>query len=274
MTFHLQQREAIATGLRRIAHEQIGIVLSDLSSDVLPAEQQVHSLRARCKKLRSILRLAQPRLGVAFEAEDQRFREAARQVAESRDRDVFIKTVAVLGGTLPPGTVDGHDTSTDAINRAREIMAGAQDAVDRWPLGDIDFDDIASGFAQTYRAWLEAWQQVQRGPDDENFHTWRKRTKNYWYQVRILERLNKPVLRERRQLLWQLQRALGEAHDLAVLEQVVRSWKKPDDLLLRHASARKTEFYATATALGPRIFSTTEPDPHADMTRWWSAWRS
>lgn len=273
MTFHLRQHEDIAAGLRRIAHEQIGIVLTGFADDSVPREEQVHILRARCKKMRSLLRLAQPALGDAFESEDLRFREAARELAEYRDRDVIARTVLALGTGAPDAVLARHPIPTDAIQRAVAMMVGARDAVDGWPLGGLDGAGIAAGFAQTYGACRESWQQVKQEPDDEKFHSWRKWTKYHWYQVRMLERVNKAVLRERRKLLWELQRALGEAHDLVMLEQAVGSWENPDDVLLRRVSSRKREFYARATSIGPGVLASEQQDVHTDVTRWWSAWR-
>jgi len=273
MTFHLQHDESVGAGLCRVAHEQIGIVLAECSSGELPLEEQVHMIRARCKKMRALLRLVQPAMGDAFAAEDQRFREVGKELGQYRDNDVFLKAIQSLGGNVPARAAPEIGSASDAVRRSLGSMAAARDAIDRWPVHDTCFADIASGFALTYRDYLESWRQAQQDPTDENFHAWRKQTKHHWYQVRILERINKPELRKRRLPLWELQRTLGNAHDLVLLEEMVNASGKTDEPLLRRAGDRKRQLYDKARSLGKELCSTAEQALAADLTEWWHAWR-
>ena len=91
--FYIRQHEPIAPALRRIAHEQIGIALGKFADDAVPADQQVHSLRARCKKMRGLLRLPRPLMGDAFDVEDQRFRAAGKLLGVHRETEVLTRTI-------------------------------------------------------------------------------------------------------------------------------------------------------------------------------------
>ena len=268
MTFHLYKNEPIAPGLRRIAHEQIGIVLDDFESGTLPLGEQVHSLRARCKKMRGLLRLPRPLMGDAFTIEDKRFRAAARELAEFRDRDVFDKTARALGVSVVDHVEPDKPIPTEAIERALAFMATARDAVDYWPLSDLRFVDLAPGFAQTYRSCIEKWRAVQADPADEKYHKLRKWLKYHWYQVRILERLSKPQLHERREMLRELQATLGDAHDIVMLESIVGAADEPDERLLERAGIRKTELYDKAICIGERVFALSEEQLLGSMITW------
>jgi CHAD domain-containing protein len=54
-------------------------------------------------------------------------------------------------------------------------------------------------------------------PEPENFHAWRKRVKDIWYQLRILQPLNRMVLTEMARDAEVLGELLGGEHDLNFL---------------------------------------------------------
>ena len=108
MPFYLLDREPLATGLRRIAHEQIAIALRDLGDDDLPLHQRLHSLRSRTKKMRGLLRLPGPLMGAAFEIEDRRVHAAADAV-DWTDAVAAARAVASAAGIDLVVAPDAHD---------------------------------------------------------------------------------------------------------------------------------------------------------------------
>ena len=272
MPFHLLKHEPITPGLRRIAHEQIDIAVGNFADDSIPVDRQVHSLRTRCKKLRGLLRLPEPLMADSFAVEDQRFRAAAKELAPYRDQHVFAKAIRSLGGTCEDDNVSPVAIPAAAIEHSLQILTAAQNAVDRWPLGEYGFADFVPGFAKTYRTCVAAWDQVLLEPSDEHFHHCRKWTKYHWYQIRILERLNKRQLRKRRVKLRELQLLIGDAHDLAMLQEFLASQPDHDQQLLQRAISRKHELYARGLQLGREVCATRVDDLVADLSRWWTGW--
>jgi len=270
MPFYLLKNEPIAPGLRRIASEQIGIALSDLADEAVPRHRKVHSMRTRCKKLRGLLRLPQPLMGDVFRREDQRFRTAARQLAGNRDMEVCARTIASLNGTTEQTKVLPQPVSEEEIESSRQILSISLDAVETWPLDLGGFHDIAPGFAKTYRKSLNAWESVLREQSDENFHRLRRWAKYHWYQVRILERLNRKKLRKRRRRLRTLQLRLGDAHDLVLLQSFLRPDVEPDMQLLQRASIRKSELYTDAMKVGQKLFAVPVSVLLAECSRYWA----
>ena len=270
MPFYLFKNEPIAQGLRRIAREQIITGLDDSADDEIPVHQGVHSLRIRCKKLRGLLRLPRPLMGEAFALEDQRIREAARRLAENRDREVIARTIASFDGSdWQPGT-EQHSVSRKDLEWSRRILSNCLDAIDDWPLDLNGFYDIAPGFARTYRKSLGAWERVEALQSDHNFHRLRRWGKYHWYHIRILERLNKPVLRKRRKKLRKLQLTLGDAHDLAMLQAFLCTEENADERMLEQVTARKKELYAQAIKTGREIFSVPVSELVANLSRYWA----
>ena len=239
----------------------------------MPTQTKVHSLRKRCKKMRGLLRLAKPLAEEVLEAEDQRFREAARHLAANRDADVYAKTMASLVGEGALRELTPPPVSDAELAASRDILAACRESVVDWPLELHGFVDIGPGFARTYRRCLEAWDAVLRDPRDDNYHRLRKWVKYHWYQVRMLERLNKAELHDRREHLRQLQLDLGDAHDLFVLQTILASGASPDMALLETAITRKHELYANARERGQQVFETSVDDLVARCTTWWADWR-
>lgn len=267
MPFHILKHEAVAPGLRRIAREQIGIVLNNFADDAMPVHQQVHSLRARCKKMRALLRLPRPLMGVALHAEDQRFRAAAKQLAEYRDMDVYARTIESLDGTNDVANLPHSPVPAAAIARSLEIMTTSLDAVDRWPLDVHEVSDLAPGFSQTYRKCLDAWDAVLREPSDGNFHRLRIWTKYHWYQVRILVRLVTREFGKRRKELRELQLTLGDAHDLFLTQTILGLQDHTDTQLLQRAITRKHELYAEVMNAGREVYAVPVDELVADLAR-------
>ncbi|MBT8075119.1 MAG: CHAD domain-containing protein [Gammaproteobacteria bacterium] len=270
MPFHLIKREPIAPGLRRIAREQIIIGLEDSADTSIPGNRGVHSLRIRCKKLRGLLRLPQPLMGDTFAIEDRRIRRAAKQLAQNRDSQVIARLIASFDGSTPEPAREQQPVSRQDVEASRRILTKCLEAVDDWPLDLHGFYDIAPGFARTYRKCLAAWQRVMVLPSDQNFHRLRKWGKYHWYHIRILERLNKPVLRKRRKRLRKLQLTLGDAHDLVLLQSYLGVREHADEQLLRQVTERKNQLYEMAVSNGRKLFRTPANELVANLSRCWA----
>lgn len=274
MAFHLYKNEPLDTGLRRIAYEQIDIVLNGFGDESVPLDKRVHALRARCKKLRGLLRLLRPNMGAAFEVEDQRFRMAAKELASYREMDVHRKTIESLIGPTNGSPPEPVEIPQDVILRSLMTLATCRDAIEHWNVDVHTFDDIGPGFERTYARTIDAWDATQQEPSDPNFHQLRKHGKYHWYQIRILERLNKPMIRGRRQALRQLQLMLGDAHDLALLQDYLEAQEEVDEALLQKAVTRKNELYAAGVATCRDVYATSVDELVADFSRWWDRRRS
>ena len=269
MPFYILNNEAIAPGLRRIAHEQIGIVLDLPASDAAQVQKKVHAVRACCKKMRGLLRLARPVMGDMYKAEDRKFRMAGRELAESRDTEVVANTIALLGGPVEQNQAQDLAVPAAAIERSVDILKERDHAVAGWPLETDGFDDIAPGFAHIYQKCLDKWNAVRNDPGDEVFHSLRRFTKYHWYHVRILEQLNEEKISHRRDFLGDLQMTLGSAHDIVLLESVLNPRDDSDAQLLQRALTRKNELYADALKLCDLVFTQSTEGLVADYSRWW-----
>ena len=71
--------------------------------------------------------------------------------------------------------------------------------------------------AKIYKRGQRGLAKTIEEPEPENFHAWRKRVKDLWYQFRILQPLNRVVLTEMARDAEVLGELLGREHDLNFL---------------------------------------------------------
>ena len=86
-----------------------------------------------------------------------------------------------------------------------------------WPLDGLNWKQICNAVCKIYRRGQRALAATIDDPQPENFHAWRKRVKDVWYQLRVLQPLNRVVLEEMAHDAEVLGELLGSEHDLDFL---------------------------------------------------------
>src|SRR5205814_5428279 len=87
----------------------------------------------------------------------------------------------------------------------------------KWPLEDLTWKQICGAVAKIYKRGQRCLAKTIDDPDPENFHAWRKRVKDLWYKLRLLQTLNRVVLEEMANDAEVVGELLGSEHDLAFL---------------------------------------------------------
>jgi CHAD domain-containing protein len=194
----------------------------------------VHEVRKHLKKLRAAMRLAVGAVGKNCHAEEDRcVRNIGRMVSDLRDAQVRLQTFIKLrnkaaknsGKQCFPRTeellvLERESFSAafagwqkDAIPQLKDVKARLM----AWPLDHLNWKQICNAVCKIYRRGQRALATTIDDPEAENFHAWRKRVKDVWYQLRILQPLNRTVLEEMAQDAKVLGELLGPEHDLHFL---------------------------------------------------------
>src|SRR6266478_1533936 len=234
MGFRLKLREPLTGGLKRVFYEQIDSALHLCQH---PAKQRgvtVHEVRKHLKKLRAAMRLAAGEVGKNCHAcEDRCVRKIGRLVSDLRDSQVRLQTFVELRDQavkhpeqqLFPRTeelllLERESFSaafagwqTQAIPQLERVKARLME----WPLDGLNWKQICGAVCKIYRRGQRALAKAIGDPDPEHFHSWRKRGKDVWYQLRILHPLNRVVLEEMAHDAEVLGELLGIEHDLDFL---------------------------------------------------------
>ena len=277
--YRLEEGEPLSEGIARVARGRIDRALEELrgETDSTP-EQVVHEARKQLKKLRGLLRLARGELGEeTYGRENACARDAARELAGMRDADAMLATLDTLG-ELETGplrqALEAHRVRTAGGARtqvAGEVMQAleqARERVDAWPLERDGFEAVEAGLGRTYRRGRREWRAVRREPSVEGLHEWRKRVKDHWYQLVLLEAAWPGVLEPWAEEAHSLSRRLGEDHDLAVLLEWSRE-HAPLDGLEAVVTARREDLQAQAFGLAAHLYAERPARFVRRMRRWW-----
>jgi CHAD domain-containing protein len=234
MGFRLKLREPLPDGLKRVFREQIESALKLCRN---PAKQRgvtVHEVRKHLKKLRAAMRLAIDEVGKNQHArEDRCVRKIGRLVSDLRDAQVRLQTLIQLRAEAAKGPKDNpFPRLEELLSLERESFSAAFDGWQKqaipqlervearllkWPLEELTWKQICGAVAKIYKRGERGLAKTINDPEPENFHAWRKRVKDLWYQLRILQPLNRVVLEEMAHDAGVLGELLGREHDLDFL---------------------------------------------------------
>ena len=109
------------------------------------------------------------------------------------------------------------------LNRAAASLRAAAGRVRRWPLLASGFGAISPGLERTFRQGKEAMARARKRDRPEDFHEWRKRAKDHWYHVRLLENRGTDAIRDDEKRLHDLETWLGDDHNLVLLDLHLRA---------------------------------------------------
>ena len=296
-SFRFDPGAPVPDEVRRVARGRLDHALEELrgGSDST-REEAVHEARKDMKKLRALLRLVRGELGDrVYRAENACFRDTARELSGVRDADVMLATLGDLEeryGELPgaasrlrPALVAHRfRTSAGSLHPARaaiDALGEARDRVADWPLGTDGFEAFEEGLGRIYRQGRRDFHAARKSPSAERMHEWRKRTKDVWYHLQLLQDSWRPVISALADEAHELSDRQGDEHDLTVL----REWAH------RHASAlngaepvlrgfdvilanRQRELQQEAFEYGARIYADKPSVFVGRLEGWWEAARS
>jgi CHAD domain-containing protein len=298
MAYRLKESDAADREIRRIATEQLDTAIGELTDGIKtdPAEA-VHAARKALKKERSLLRLARGSMkSSARRRENTAFRNAGRRLSAARDAEVMVEALDGLAeryaGQLPEKnfaiirahlgqTGEGPRRSlmdSGLTGEVAEDLKAARTRIPQWKLRGGGWTALEPGLLRSYERGLRAFKKAQRDPTVERLHDWRKRAKDYWYHLRLLEPIAPGTVKGQAKDAHLLSDLLGDDHDLAVLRETLLEVGPalPVDLdaviaLLDH---RRSQLRAQAMLLGERLYAEKPKAFRRRMRSYWKAWRA
>src|SRR6266576_5984314 len=234
MGFRLKLREPLPDGLKRVFREQIGSALKLCRHPARQRGVTVHEVRKHLKKVRAAMRLAITEVGKDRHArEDRCVRKIGRLVSDLRDAQVRLQTLIQLRDETAKRPQDNpFPRIEELLSLERESFSAAfagwqKQAIPqlervearllKWPLQDLTWKQICGAVAKIYKRGQRSLAKTIKKPNPENFHAWRKRVKDLWYQLRILQPLNRVILEKIAHDAEVLGELLGREHDFDFL---------------------------------------------------------
>ena len=227
MTLRLGEDEPLGDGMRRVVLQ----ILDDASHrlEAPPSADAVHQIRKRFKEARAILRFMEPTVGEAVVAR-KTLRDAARLLAGSRDAEAMVEALEKLKSRFAPQwrmqRLGGIRRALAArsniappidLSALRSTVSELRSTVVNWPLVPDTFQAIEPALERRYASARNAMRMALQERAPEPLHEWRKRSKELWYQVRLLESLWPAVLAPFARSLHDVAQSLGDHHDLYLL---------------------------------------------------------
>jgi CHAD domain-containing protein len=294
MAYTLKPDRSIRGEVRRLADKQLTLAIASMHAIGDPkGDQGIHEARRHVKKIRALVRLVRSSLGPASRSANKRLRRVNRLLAPVADGEAVVDTLARFDArydhelprriiaAIRKGLVQRriHIDQQARLDRvlpaSLELLEAERQRVERWRPATGGFRAIKRGLRTSVREAKRAMALSLEHPTTEHYHSWRRRVKDHWFQVRLLEARCGNGLVEDERALEVLDGCLGELHNCMLLEATLTT----DTLLRRQETARTLrllrryhlELRREAQQLGARIYRET---PRQFVTRVKRAWRT
>lgn len=293
MSFELRPDETLGDGICRIVCRQIENAIT--ASEAKPNGQgsPVHETRKHLKKARAALRLVRGEVERdIWKKEDRCLGKAGRLISEVRDAEVRLQTVRQMREFARGRKKSFHQTEEflefelDNFHAAfsewpeemEERLDRTLDRIRKWPLTALRCRRLRRNVQRTYKRGRDLLAEVTRKTSTRKLHSFRKRTKELWYQLRLLRPLAPDVFKELNDDLKTIGECLGQVHDLVFVAQRLSSIgsvaRKGDRVLHALIDSRQRELERTALALGQRFYAERPRQFARRLSRYFSDWET
>jgi CHAD domain-containing protein len=273
----LRPQTAVGNALRDVARNILAEGRSAVEDRQRVEAVAVHDFRAAMKSWRAFLRLIEPHL----EAEERKWRtearDLARMLAGARDAQAALDAIADAEQHAPSHRLSSQswdtirtkledlrssaETASLTASMRTRISAAldrAEARIERWPLDELSFSDMAEGLSEDYRRARHLIPDDWRSASVHELHELRQRVVVHRYQMEIVEplwpRLGRSWVREAQKL----RNRLGKVQDLAVLSryaephQPLARWRSR---LQSVVSQRQAQHVAASRRIAGRLFA-------------------
>jgi len=300
MSYRLENNETLSFGLKRIVLELIDNSVFNFAKGNGSFSEDVHETRKNFKKIRTVYRLIRLNLGEEkYKYENSFFRDSGRILSDLRDSTVLIHTFDKLleSSEIEMSNFDFSIFKNFLIEKHKNISASkhkksqvinslstdlllARSRVFDWPMSGDNFKIIRKNLRSIYEKGQSAMYAVFSEAIKENVHEWRKRVKDLWYSMRILNNLWPEIMSPLVILLGRLSDILGDTNDLFLLKQrIIANQNKFKDgqhtrELINFIDRRIIDLLRDARTIGRKVYSEDSKYFAGRMQNYFEIWRS
>jgi CHAD domain-containing protein len=296
MGYKFKSGESPGHGICRIVRDRIDSTIEHLEEQESSESQgeSIHSARKNLKKIRAVPRLIRNKLGKKiYQQENCRFRTIAHALSPWRDAEVLLKTLnkfedahheknmkAALGKLRKKALEQHEEASHQGLKWRLDLekeLKTAKRRVGRWSVGGVRPADLCCGIKKSYEKGQKLMHTAELVRSKENLHQWRKRVKDLWYQLRLLEPLWSRSLEGTAEELEKLSDYLGDDHDLVMLEEAAQSahLNEAELKLFSGATAiRRKRLQEAAFRLGRKVYAEKPAVLAKRIENSWKRWRN
>jgi CHAD domain-containing protein len=216
-------------------------------SDV-PDEEAVHDIRVLMKKSRSLVKLVAPQLTNGYNGRDIiALREVGRIMCSRREKSVQRKTLKEFKKKYPDifSKLSGNEQISlllekkDTISEVSEEVKGAIEKIEELlsktsyrirfqNMKTINPQILLKELESTYTRVVDIYLKCRNNPKAESLHEFRKKAKDFLYQLYIFKPLNPSVIKTLEKKLDNLGNNLGKYYDLVQIIKILGYKYNPD----------------------------------------------
>ena len=298
MTYRFERDEGAGEGVRRIVLERLEHAREQLDSELSKnPEDAVHTARKDLKKARAAIRLVRAELGTkGYRRDNDLLRDAGRELSDVRDAAVGTETLEGLRNhyqeslTATQSRACANALEASAASTALDIPEQeAADAlglieqgrreVEGWSLGEEGWALIGPGLKRAYSRGRRELENVESNPSPEAIHEWRKRVKDLWYHLRLVEDAWPEVFGQLTGQAHEVANLLGDHHDLTALAGSIEAGSlnltgPQQKALLELVEQRQLELTDEALPIGRRIYAEKPKAFARRLEAYWETWRA
>jgi CHAD domain-containing protein len=211
-----------------------------LKRDPVPDDKVIHDVRVLMKKSRAALKLVAPQLDKEYLTKDiVALREVGRKMCSWRETSVLRKNLKELKKEFPDiffqlaanEKISSMLKKTPVIKETEEVMKAESVMINELlrktafrirfqSMNKLDAKLLMTELELTYAVVADIYISCRNNPKPDKLHEFRKKTKDFLYQLYFFRPLNTSVIKALEKKLDILTQNLGRYNDLA---QLVRS---------------------------------------------------
>jgi len=207
-----------------------------LKENSAPDERVVHDVRVLMKKSRSVMKLIKNQIDAeGFDRDYHAYREVGRIMRLWRETSVHRKTLKDLKKKYPKIFSLATDAKMDALMKKPDLtevmtggIAGDLEIINELlnkagyrlrfqSIDNLDPKVLIRVLDETYNDVVENFLICRNNPKPSNLHLFRKRSKDFLYQLWFFRPLNPPVVKLLEKKLDAMTQNLGKYNDLSQL---------------------------------------------------------
>lgn len=298
MAFEFRRKESVCKGVRRLARRRIRKALKSLKD--CERLESVHDVRKDIKELRALLRLVRVALPKAIYRKCTGcLRQAGQCLGAARDAHVKVSALAKLLKDFKEEVAPRSFRAIEDIlsqaslkqqkqlrrrharRRVCRLLKSALRAFSNMKLKESGWSALGQGIKDTYGCGRQNFGLARETGTAENFHEFRKRVKDLFYQTGLLCPIWPEQMSAAEADLKRLGEFLGDDHDLTMLLEPATVAQFEKGGVARHLSElrrivekRQKKLRGEALGMGKKFY---QEEPSAFCRRleqYWDRWRS
>lgn len=210
---------------------------SVLNPEIVPDEKTVHDVRVLMKKSRAVMKLLDSQVDESdFVREYKAFREVGREMSVWRETSVLRKILKEIKKKYPDIFIQLQDSeklssilkksevngqappeTKEKLENIKEILTKSAYRIRFQKMNNLDPQLLLKELEKTYIRVSECYLKARNNPKPPNLHEFRKKTKDFLYQVYFFRTLKPKAVKDLEKRLDTLAQNLGKYNDRAVL---------------------------------------------------------